>query len=130
MALSLAGKIDRMIAYSHRWDEPAMNNEQIAAALTEALGRTVDPAEIAALRTGSVLEVTREVADALCALCGVTDVAYLLPVGDEDVDIDLRLQLWTLARDRGVQHVAARALTRDKLRELIADLRALPARTR
>ncbi|WP_162958373.1 hypothetical protein [Nocardia yunnanensis] len=119
-----------MIAYSHRWDEPAIDNLKIAAALTEALGRTVDPGEIAALRTGSVVEITREVAEELCALCGVTDVAYLLPVGDEDVDIDLRLQLWTLARDRGVQHVAARALTRDKLRELIADLRALPVRTR
>lgn len=130
MALSLADKIDRMIAYSHRWGEPAMSNEQVAAALTEALGRTVAADEIEALRTGSVLKVTREFAEALCALCGVTDVAYLLPVGDEDVDIDLRLQLWTLARDRGVQHVAARALTRDKLRELIADLRALPPRTR
>ncbi|RJO77610.1 hypothetical protein D5S18_07675 [Nocardia panacis] len=119
-----------MVAYSHAWDEPAMTNEQIAAALTEALERTVDPAEIAALRSGSVLEITREVAGALCTLCGVTDVAYLLPVDDEDVDIDLRLKMWTLARDRGVQHLAARALTRDKLRELIADLRALPLRTR
>lgn len=130
MALSLASKIDRMIEFAHRWDEPAMNDEQIAAALTEALGRNVDPDEIADLRSGSVLMIGRELATALCALCGVTDVAYLLPVGDEDVDLDLRLQLWTLARDRGVQHVAARGVTRDKLRELIADLRALPPRTR
>ncbi|WP_331765139.1 hypothetical protein [Nocardia sp. NBC_01388] len=129
MTLSLAEKIDRMIGFAHRWDEPAMSNEQIAAALAEALGRAVQPADIADLRSGSVLVISRELAAALCALCGVTDVGYLLPVGDQDVDIDLRLQLWTLARDRGVQHVAARAMTRDKLRELIADLRALPART-
>lgn len=130
MPLPLADKIERMISFAHRWDAPALNDEQIAAELTCKLGRTVEPADVAGLRTGSTVAIAPDLAAALCALCGVTDVGYLLPEGDEDIDIDLRLQLWTLARDRGVQHVAARAMTRDKLRELIADLRALPARTR
>ncbi len=128
--MPLAEKIERMIAFAHRWDEPALDDTQIAAELTRRLGRPVEPADIAGLRDGSVTLIPRDVAAELCALCGVTDKGYLLPEGDEDVDIDLRLQLWTLARDRGVQHVAARAMTRDKLRELIADLRALPVRTR
>ncbi|MFE1596571.1 hypothetical protein [Nocardia sp. NPDC058705] len=118
-----------MIEFAHRWDEPALSEDQIAAELTNKLGRPVEPSFVKSLRSGATTEIDRDVAAALCAICGVTDVAYLLPIGDEDVDIDLRLQLWTLARDRGVQHVAARALTREKLRELIADLRALPART-
>lgn len=129
MSLPLADKIERMVEFAHRWDEPTLSNEQIAAELTVRLGRPVEGADIAGLRNGSVAAIARDMAVELCALCGVTDVGYLLPVGDEDIDLDLRLQLWTLARDRGVQHVAARAMTRDKLRELIADLRALPART-
>ncbi|WP_196812210.1 hypothetical protein [Nocardia sp. CNY236] len=119
-----------MIEYAHRWNEPALSNEQIATELTKQLGRTIEPAYIENLRNGTTVVIPRDIAETLCALCGVTDVAYLLPHGDEDVDLDLRVQLWTLARDRGVQHVAARAITRDKLGELIADLQALPARTR
>ncbi|MFF5037876.1 hypothetical protein [Nocardia salmonicida] len=129
MSLPLAEKLERMIEYNHRWGEPALTNDQIAAGLTERLGRTVEPAYIESLRSGAVLVIPRDIAEALCALCGVTDVGILLPNGDEDVDLDLRVQLWTLVRDRGVQHVAARAMTRDKLRELIADLQALPPRT-
>jgi len=130
MSLPLAEKIDHMIAFAHRWEEPALNDTQIAAELTTQLGRVITAADITGLRAGSTREIPGDVAAALCALCGVTDVGYLLPDGDEDIDLDLRIQMWTLARDRGVQHVAARAMTRDKMRELIADLRALPARTR
>ncbi|WP_216897354.1 hypothetical protein [Nocardia alni] len=129
MPLPLAEKIGRMIEFAHRWGEPALVDEEIATELTTQLRRTITPAEISALRDGSTIEIPRDLATALCALCGVTDVGYLLANGDEDVDIDLRLQLWTLARDRGIRHVAARAMTRDKMRELISDLRALPTRT-
>lgn len=129
MSMPLANKIERMIAYSHRWGEPAKNNEQIAAELTSRLGRTVEPSYVVDLRTGTITDIPRDIATELCTMFGVEDLGYLLPTGDEDIDRDMQLRLWTLVRDRGVQHVAARALTRDKLRELIADIEALPPRT-
>ncbi|BCK59406.1 hypothetical protein NWFMUON74_71780 (plasmid) [Nocardia wallacei] len=129
MSLPLAEKLERMIEYYHHWGKPALTNEQIAEKLSERLGQVIEPAYIAGLRSGAEIAIPRDVAEALCAVLGVTDVRLLLPTGDEDVDLDLQVQMWTLVRDRGVQHVAARAITRDKLRELISDLRALPPRT-
>lgn len=128
MSVPLSDKIEHLIAFAHRWDEPALSNEQIAAELTTQLGRTIEPPYIASLRAGTTVLIPRDIAEALCTLCGITDMTYLVPHGDEDIDTDLRVQLWTLARDRGVQHVAARAITREKLREMIADLKALPTR--
>lgn len=129
MSLPLAVKIEHMIEYNHPWGAPPLTNEQIAAELTKKVGHDIEPGYIASLRDGSTDTLPRDVAEALCTLCGVTDVGLLLPRGDEDVDLDMQVQIWTLARDRGVQHLAARAITREKMRELIADLRALPPRT-
>ncbi len=132
MPVPLPVKIDRLIEYSHRYGEPAMTSAQIGAALTERLGRTVTPAFIESLRDGSTTEIPADLAAELCALCRCPDPAYLTPVCDEDVDIDQRLRLWTLARDRGLKHLAARApgaMTHAMLEELIADITALPPRT-
>ncbi|WP_141717291.1 hypothetical protein [Nocardia altamirensis] len=131
MPLPLPAKIDRLVEYSHRYGEPAMTNPQIADALTERLGRTVTSAFIAALRDGSTSDIPKDLAAELCALCRCPDPAYLTPARDEDVDIDQRLRLWTLARDRGLKHLAARApgaMTREMMEELIADIGALPLR--
>lgn len=133
MPLPLPAKIDRLLEYSHRYGEPAMTTAQIADALTERLGRTVTPTFIASLRDGSNTTIPADLAAELCALCRCPDPAYLTPVLDEDVDIDQRLRLWTLARDRGLKHLAARApgaMTHEMMEELIADIAALPLRAR
>ncbi|WP_280462222.1 hypothetical protein [Nocardia carnea] len=129
MSVPLSVKLEHMIEYNHRWGEPPLSNAQLAAQLSDQLGRTIEPGYIASLRDGTTVVVPRDVGEALCRICGVTDMDYLVSDRDADIDTDLRVQIWTLVRDRGVQHVAARSLTRDKLRELIADLKALPPRT-
>lgn len=131
MALPLADKIERLVDFAHKYGDPAMTTDQIAAALTTKLGRAVEPAQIAALRDGSTTVIAdSDLARQLCRLCHCLDDSYLMPVGDEDIDTDLRLRLWILARDRGVEHLAARApwgtMTREMLEELIADLEMRP----
>ncbi|WP_331761188.1 hypothetical protein OG225_42770 (plasmid) [Nocardia sp. NBC_01377] len=129
MALPLAEKIERLIAFAHRYGEPALSSEQIAAALTPRVARVVTVDQITALRDGSMTEIADDLARELCQLCHCLDDSYLTPIGDEDIDIDQRLRLWTLARDRGLEHLAARApgtMSRPMLEELIADIELRP----
>jgi hypothetical protein len=124
---TLAAKLDRLFAFYHARTEPELTHQDVAIILGQRTGRVLDPDLLTEVRAGRVTELDRDVADALCALFGV-DSVYLRESGSRDIDIDQRLCLWTLARDRGLNHLAARSvqLTRERLQELIDEIAAAP----
>jgi len=126
--LTLASKLDRLFAFYHARTEPELGHHDVAIILGQRIGRVIDPQILTDARAGRRDSLDPEICDALCALFGV-EPSYLRESGGRDVDIDLRLCLWTLARDRGLHHIAARcaAISRDQMQKLIDEIAAEPA---
>lgn len=130
LRISLAHKVNRLFEFYHRRGEPQVDVQSVAVVLGQKLDRQIDPNYLSAIRAGSVAEgeVDRRILVALCEFFGV-DEEYLTEVAGRDIDIDQRLRLWILVRDKGLGYFAARAngLTRVEFEALIAELQALPA---
>lgn len=130
LKISLAHKVNRLFDFYHRRGEPQVDVQSVAVVLGQKLDRQVDPDYLTALREGSIAqgEADQQVLVALCEFFGV-DKKYLTEVAGRDIDIDQRLRLWIIVRDKGLDYFAARAngLTRVEFEALIAELQALPA---
>lgn len=132
LKISLAHKVNRLFDFYHRRGEPQVDVQSVAVVLGQKLDRQVDPDYLTALREGSIAqsEADQQILDALCEFFGV-DKKYLTEIAGRDIDIDIdqRLRLWIIVRDKGLDYFAARAngLTRAEFEALIAELQALPA---
>ncbi|MCC3317996.1 MULTISPECIES: hypothetical protein [Nocardia] len=136
--LTLQTKINRMFELRHNVDQPERSNEDVAAALSHRLGKTVDPQTIAAARSGQSQVIARDIAEALCAEFDI-EPSYLL--GDDESEITrahLLMQLWILIRDKGevlqreALHAGAerwRHLDTDTIRDMISSYEAAPVMT-
>ncbi|WP_146099110.1 hypothetical protein [Nocardia nova] len=121
--MALAEKLNRLFALGHERDQPERTTDDVARALSQRIGRVVDPSIIEGARAGLTHELPVEVAEALCVEFGVYDSSYLLAENSPEIEvIDLRLQIWILIRDLGLQHFATRGhqLDADSLRQIIA----------
>lgn len=126
--LTLAHKINRLFDFYHRRSEPQLDTQSVAIVLGQRLGRQVNPEHIAGLRAGTVREADEDLLRELSILFGVSN-DYLVPTTQgRDADIDQRLRLWILVRDKGLSCRAARAnsLSYEEMEALIAELEALP----
>lgn len=128
LRISLSHKVNRLFDFYHRRGEPQVDVQSLAIVLGQKLHRQINPAYLTAIRAGSVVDVDEEILVALCEFFGV-DEQYLTETAGRDIDIDQRLRLWILVRDKGLGYLAARAngLTRVELEALIAEVQALPA---
>ena len=128
LPLPQSEKINRLIAFYHGRAEAELSNVALATILGQRLQFEVDPNEIEKARTSGPA-LPDEIARELCEFMGI-DPTYLCPsAAGEDRRIDKVLRLWTLARDRGLEHLAVRAGYRDVevIDRLIAELEATPA---
>ncbi|KQU35689.1 hypothetical protein ASH04_23745 [Rhodococcus sp. Leaf233] len=130
LKISLAHKVNRLFDFYHRRGEPQVDVQSVAVVLGQKLDRQIDPDYLSEMRKGSISqnEVDQQLRNALCAFFGV-DQAYLTETSGRDIDIDQRLRLWIIVRDKGLDYFAARAngLTRVEFEALIAEVQALPA---
>lgn len=128
LRISLSHKVNRLFDFYHRRGEPQVDVQSLAVVLGQKLHRQINPAYLTAIRAGTVVDVDEEILVSLCEFFGV-DEQYLTETAGRDIDIDQRLRLWILVRDKGLGYLAARAhgLTRVELEALIAEVQALPA---
>ncbi|MCX4097680.1 hypothetical protein [Nocardia sp. alder85J] len=119
-ALPLRTKLDRLFEFGRSRDEPERSTADVAGTVSQLLGRIVDPEIIDSARSGDLLDLPAEIADALADVFAV-DAMYLRETGEEVTRYDLVLQVCILIRDRGLR-VAFRAFNLDTvaLQELVA----------
>ncbi len=127
LPLRHSDKLNRLIAFYHGRTEAELTNVALATILGQRLQMEVSPETIQNARAGTDV-LPEKMSHELCIFMGI-DPAYLCQSGDgEDRRIDKVLTLWTLARDRGLEHLAVRAGYRDPnvIDRLIAELEATP----
>lgn len=124
--LDLAHKVNRLFAFYHRRGEPEIDVQAVAIWLGQRIDRDVSPEMIHELRTGDRPTADPTLLSAMCEFFGV-DNTYLTESTGADYDLDQRLRLWTLVRDKGI-HLAMRAhsLSRAELETLICEIESLP----
>lgn len=128
LAPTTAQKLDRLLDFYHHRDEPALTLQALATVVGQQVKEIVPLELLEGVQSGEIETVPVRVADAICDTIGV-DREYLRLSGGVDIDIDQRLRLWILIRDRGLNHFAARSadLTRADFEELIAQVSTMTA---
>ena len=124
--LTLKTKLDRLFEWGHEVGDLERTNDNVTRAISQRLGTVVSSTLIADARSGARTELPADVAAALCTEFGINS-AYLDSGSTEEevLLLDLRIQLFTLIRDRGLQHLLFRSHKLDvhDLRHLIEFLR-------
>lgn len=128
LAPTTAQKLARLLDFYHHRDEPALTLQALATVVGQKVKEIVPLKLLEGVQSGEIEKLPVPVADAICDTIGV-DREYLRLSGDIDIDIDQRLRLWILIRDRGLNHFAARSadLTRADFEELIAQVSTMTA---
>ena len=118
-----AQKLSRLLEFYHHRDEPELTLQALATVVGQKAKELVPVELLEDVQSGALKSFPATVADAICDTIGV-DRDYLRVSGGRDIDIDQRLRLWILIRDRGLNHFAARSanLTRADFEELIAQV--------
>lgn len=115
MERDLSQRLNRLFDFKHRYSEPVLTNDEVASALmplgVEITGEALEKARY----PGTPIDaLDSEMRDALCEFFRVSSV-YLRDGTDdprlaaEIQGIDERLEMWSIARDLGLEHLAARA---------------------
>lgn len=121
---TLDARVTQLFATFHGRGEPQQTDEHVAQAVSARLGRAVDPAQVAALRSnGDADHIDPQLLMALAEHFQVP-AAYLIGEDGAVTTIDRELRLLAAARDAGVRRLELRG-TAISAEELIARLQQL-----
>lgn len=131
MELSHAHRLNRIFAYYHNRREPELSEQAFATIIGHKLVRegvydehdVLDPQLLVDVREGR-RELPLDIADAVCEQIGLTTHDYFRGTATEVYERDQQLRLWTIARDLGLDHLAARAIMPNQIEALIEELQA------
>jgi hypothetical protein len=130
-SLSLSEKLTRLFEFFHARTEPELTHQAAAIIVGQRLGRLIDPASLDGARRGEG-GLPADVRETLCELFGIDHVYLSLSaLHNQDTEkkiqrIDRNLLMWTLARDRGLKHLAARCGSPEAVEAIIRELEMMP----